>query len=150
MIKEYLMDQGLEKVLEQLHQDFPGMEVQVEDKLRFYEYHFPNLESGVKGCTIRFKKDTIRIPWGGRRQWFLPCFATRPDDKEYLIEKGIARITPVIVSHVKDFPLWAAERDGYNNLEEMKQDIGGIYGVELKPDDLLSYYTIDQYWPKKE
>jgi hypothetical protein len=150
MINEYYLSLGLEHVLEQVHQDFPGVEVQVEDRLRFYEYHFPNMESGQKRCTIRFKKDYIRIPWGDDLGNILPCFATRPDDKDYLKDMGYVEINPITVAHVKDFPLWAAKMDGYKNLEEMRQDIGSIYGVELTPDDLLSYYTIDRYWPKKD
>jgi len=150
MIKKYCMYTELEEVLEQVHQDFPGVEVQVEDKLRFYEYHFPNIESGLKRCTIRFKKDTIRIPWGGRSQMVLPCFATRPGDKDYLKDMGLVVIDSIIVANVKDFPLWAAKMDGYKTLKEMRQDIGGIYNVKLEPEDILSYYDIGDYLPRKD
>jgi hypothetical protein len=153
MINEYYLSNGLEKVvfeevLGQIHLDFPGVEVQVEDRLRFYEYHFENLEKGLKTCTIRFKKDAIRVPCGKEDQDILPCFATKPDDPNYLEEKGVAWIPHITVAHVKDFPLWLAEEDGFASLAEMKKGIGNIYGVTLQPEDILSYYKILEYADK--
>jgi len=117
MIKNYNLGQGLEKLLGQLHQDFPDVEVQVENSIRFYEHHFPNMESGVKRCTIRFRKECIRVPMGKDDTWYLPCFATRPDDPSYKEEKGLAQISQILIASVGDFPLWAAKNDGYQSLK---------------------------------
>jgi hypothetical protein len=141
----YIVDRKLENLLRSINEDFPDIDVQVEDRLRFYEHHFPNLESGAKTCTIRFKKGAIRVPWGKEDYDILPCFATRPDDPSYLEEMGTAWIPSILVAHVKDFPLSAAQEDGYATIAEMKKDIGGIYNVRLQPTDILSFYKIQEY-----
>jgi hypothetical protein len=143
-----IVDGKLENLLRYIREDFPGIDVQVEDRLRFYEQHFPNLENGLKTCTIRFKKGAIRVPWGKENHDILPCFATRPDDPTYLEEKGTAWIPSIMVAHVKNFPLWAAQEDGYATIAEMKEDIGGIYNVRLQPTDILSFYKIQEYADK--
>jgi hypothetical protein len=145
MIREYSLDTRMDALIEEIHADFPGIEVQTEDRLRFYKYHFERLESGLKTCTIRFKKDAIRVPCGKEDQDMLPCYATMPDDPNYLEEMGTAWIPSIIVAHVIDFPLGLAEEDGFASLYEMKKGIGNIYGTKLMPIDILSYYKIQEY-----
>lgn len=145
----YSVTSPLEKFITQVHQEYPGVIVEADKNLRFYEHFIPLMESGEKNVTIRFRPGKLRLP-APTEGYFLPVYATRPHDANYKQLIGKVEIPDVLVANVDSFPEWAAVQDGFRDVQDMKEGIGDIYQVKLQPEDMLSMYYLLNFHRNKE
>jgi len=144
----YRLSQGIEPVIADIEKDFPEIIFDKQEYLRMFKDLVRPIEKGTKTVTIRYCEGKVRIPVVGIDQK-IKIMQTTPEKPYEGPFVASIQIPQIFISKVKDFPLEFARLDGYNNKEEMIQDISGIYLSKqkrlLRPDEVLSMYWIENF-----
>jgi len=110
----------------------------IDNKLLFWEHHFPHMESGEKTGTTRYKSGQIRVPFGNR----LPVYETKEFERGEK-PRGIVTIDYVVACQLKEL---TEEERGFVSQEELFEGMKSYYS-DIKPGSLISYYKFKEYNP---
>ncbi len=136
MRRVYKVENNLEGAVSN---DFPGVAFEIDQEMLFWSSHFPNLKSGEKNVTIRYRPGKIRIP--GAKD--MRVIDTGDNGKSYT-PAGIITIPTIMVLDLIEFKDEFARLDGFENKEDMIQGMEKYYGP-LPEDAVLSMYWLNNY-----
>lgn len=150
ILKPKFLDERItiELVLPLIHKElFEKNRVHIDDKLLFWEHHFPAFEKGYpNGCkktgTIRYKKDHIRLPFGVK----LPVYETK-EFNAGLPPRGIVTLEYVVACQLNEITEDEWLHDGFISQENLFEGMK-IYYPEIIPESLVSQYKFKNYDPK--
>jgi len=162
MIAEYGLGDS-SGFVSQVRTDFPRHSLHIDQTLRFSDYHEQELRDGEMTNTIRFKAKApgspryVRVPLRRDNRFTknrIDCFIIDLESSsasEYRLI-GTILIPRLLIAHVEDFPEHVSFENGYEDNEHMRKGISRLYqrqlrGRELKGDDLLSAYYLEDFIP---
>ena len=133
MKKKYSLELGIDKIILQVINDFGNPQIDLDDRLSFYDVE--HLKDEYQDYVIRFRKDKLMLPSGK----VLPCIT--PDDK-YLGKVEILEILAVDVIDLTDVD---AQRCYYENKEQLIGRFAEVFDHKFKPDDCFVIYKLGKF-----
>jgi hypothetical protein len=144
--------ESLNEIEQRVRENFPNRDVHLDDGLNLTEDYFLPIITGEKNNIVLFCPEKIRTPTGNCNT--LRCFANYPEYDGFREERGIMRLSNVIISSVEEFPehllLEAGyiDEEGNADKEEMIEDLSLRYTHQVKPEDMVSQYFWTKFWIK--
>ncbi|MGV8086436.1 MAG: hypothetical protein ACP5N1_02275 [Candidatus Woesearchaeota archaeon] len=143
----YPMITNEEELIQIIEKDFPGLAIRFDSSLNFTRDNHPEFNEHAP-YTVRYMPKAVRIPKHPTNGTILDCNLIEGNIKKTL---GYIRIDyEIAVWKVKHFPKKAAQLCGFDNLEHAMESLASMYGTILPPDDTLSLYQIEGYYPIKK
>jgi len=137
-----------EVVLKQtVEKDFPGLSLHLDSRLNFTSDNHPEFYEHAM-YTARYSPNVIRLPKHPEHISFLDCVLVRNNTKETLGHIKIGG--EVVFWYLKNFPKKAAQLCGFDDKEQMIEELSLMYRRELLPNDALSLYEIESYHSLKK
>lgn len=136
-MKEYDLQTPHKVLVEKIKSDFSGIGLIVDKKLKLYGEYVAWLEAGLKGTTVRFRRNKIRYPAGN----ILPLIETNPDNKKYECPSGNVLLHKMIVKRFGELDNSDAKNDGFIKKEDLVGALQKIYG-HISENELVTIYHI--------
>jgi hypothetical protein len=140
----YTLDMSIDAIEADIKKGYNNINVSRDPHLRMFAELVRELEEGRKIVTIRFLKDSVRIP-DVDDTYSLSVMQTTPENWRSGPIVGKVQIPQIYVSTVAKFPKEYFRLDGYPTKKVGLEDISEIYNHKLKPTDLLSMYWLENF-----
>jgi hypothetical protein len=144
MGKIYTLNKNLDTIEKSIKKNYNNIAVVRDSHLRMFAELVQDLESGKKIVTIRYLKDSVRIP-DVNDEYILPIMQTTQENWQSGPIVGSIQIPKIYVGTVLEFPEKYFKLDGYPDKNAGLEDICEIYRCELKPTDVLSMYWLENF-----